>query len=108
MENIHMQIVNDRLRFLFGCVGFLLDINQEPVEMINGHDPVLGIFPEERLDVGRRLRDGHVEATLEAEAYFVGLFGHWDCWVRGGLRNRGDDRLEPDWDPKRTVGVITS
>lgn len=63
------------LGFLLGLFLFL-DFRQEAVEVIDGHEAILGVLVEQGLDILRRFRYGEAEAAPEAEAHSVGLFGH--------------------------------
>jgi hypothetical protein len=44
--------------------------------MINGHDAVIGVLIEQRLDLIGRFADGELESATEAETDSVRLFRH--------------------------------
>lgn len=77
MKDIQMfEAINDGLRFRLGGFLLFLHLNQEPLEVSGVHEPILGVPFEKSLDLGRRFRDGQLEAPAEAEADSVSLFGH--------------------------------
>lgn len=70
------ELIHDALRLLPAGPALLLDLDQEPLELIDGHDLVLGVLPEEGLDLLRSLRRRGPELPAEAEAHSVRLFRH--------------------------------
>ena len=61
------------LDLLLGQV-LLLDLGEEPAEVMDAHEAILRVLLEQGLDLRRGLRYGQAEAAAEAEAHAVGLF----------------------------------
>lgn len=76
-------VVHNGLSLLLGDAVLLLKLHQEPVEVIDGHDSVLGVLIEDLLDLPRRLRHRQPEPPPEAEAHSVRLFGHGFAAIPG-------------------------
>lgn len=96
MEDIEVPelveaLIQYGLGFLLGLFLFL-DFVQEAMEVIDGHEAILGVPVEQGLDIRRRFRYGEAEAAPEAEAHSVGLFGH-----RGLGRCRNPVTLSGSW-----------
>lgn len=80
MKDIQVAI-DDRLRVFFGGFIFLLNLDQEPVKLIDRHDAILRVLIEKGLDGVRHLRYGDMEPPPEAEADSVSLFRHDKCVI---------------------------
>lgn len=81
MEDVQvLELVSTALNHVLSVVprrlDLLLNFDQEPLEMIGVHDPILGVLLEELLDLVGGLAGGHLEPPAEAEAHSVGLLGH--------------------------------
>lgn len=68
-----VEAVDDGLSVVDGGVVFLLELDQEPVEVINVHDSILRVPIEQCLDVRRSFAGGEVESSPETAADSVGL-----------------------------------
>ena len=80
MEQIEVfQIVEAfdySLSVLHSGVLLLLDLDQEPAEVLGVHEAVLRVAIEHHLDLRRRLRRRDCEPPLEAAADSVGMSRH--------------------------------
>lgn len=79
--------VNHALSILPRRVHLFLNVDQESLEMIRVHDPIIGVLLKELLDLVGGFAGGHFETPAEAEAHSVGLLGHGDRIMRGGKRD---------------------
>lgn len=95
------------LGFLLGRVFLFLDLGQEAMEVIDGHEAIIGVLVEQGLDIRRRFRYGEAEAAPEAEAHSVGLFRHRGLGrCRAGIR--GLSQVIGDGDVCECVSVCCS
>ena len=81
MEDIQMlKLVSTALNHVLSVVprrlDLLLNVDQESLQMISVHDPILGVLVEEVLDLFGGFAGGHPETPAEAEAHSVGLLRH--------------------------------
>lgn len=81
MEDIQMlefasTAFNHVLSVVSGGLDLFLNINQESLEMIGVHDPILGVVIKELLDLVGSFAGGHLEAPAETETHSVGLLRH--------------------------------
>lgn len=108
VENVETPLVpepiDDALRVLPGGPALLLDLDQEPLQLVHGHDPVLGVPLEEVLDIPGHRRRRDLETPAAAEAHSVRLSRHGFAHARHHERTKKHDRATRDLSKRRKQG----
>ena len=77
VKNVELfERVHNGLCVLLGGFIISLDLKQEPVELIDGHDPVFGVTVKQGSDLARGFGYCQLEPPRKAEAHTVCLLRH--------------------------------